>query len=135
MNIDEVIDTYIKLREQKAQKKAEMDAVMRTFDEGMEKLEGWLKLQADKMGVTQFKSPSGTAFFKTDDYVNIANWEAFKDFVIKNQAYDMLEKRASKVSVRHYIDSNGSVPPGLNYNTRLVLNVRKPTANPEPIYE
>jgi hypothetical protein len=52
-------------------------------------------------------------------------------FVKENEAYDLLEKRVSKVAVRGYIDQTKAVPPGVNYGTRLDVNIRKPTASVE----
>jgi hypothetical protein len=47
-------------------------------------------------------------------------------FIRDNEAFDMLEKRISKVAVRGYIDANKAVPPGVNYGTKLEVNIRKP---------
>jgi hypothetical protein len=38
----------------------------------------------------------------------------------------MLEKRISKIAVRGYIEANKAVPPGVNYGTKLEINIRKP---------
>jgi hypothetical protein len=43
----------------------------------------------------------------------------------------MLEKRVSKTAVRGYIDQQKAVPPGINYGTKLEVNVRKPAAGSE----
>jgi hypothetical protein len=43
----------------------------------------------------------------------------------------MLEKRVSKTAVRAYIDQTKSVPPGVNYGTKLEVNIRKPGAKIE----
>jgi len=46
--------------------------------------------------------------------------------LMENEAYDLLEKRVSKVAVRGYIDMNKAVPAGVTYGTRVDINVRKP---------
>ena len=126
---------YIVLRDRKAAIKAEAEGKTNAITEQMVKLEAWLKNQADQLGTTQFKTPSGTAFFKTDDYSTVADWDAVLDFIKANQAYDMLEKRVNKTAVRSYLDEHKQLPPGVNYGTRLVLNVRKPTAKTEEIID
>ena len=45
---------------------------------------------------------------------------------MNNDAFDMLEKRVSKTAVRGYIEKNKTVPSGVNYGTRIDVNVRKP---------
>jgi hypothetical protein len=61
------------------------------------------------------------------DFANVADWDAVLTFVRENDAYDMFEKRISKTAVRGYIDQTKAVPPGVNYGTRIEVNVRKPT--------
>lgn len=131
VNVDDVISTYMKLRGQKDALEAEVKEKVSTIKAKMEKLESWIKEQADAQGVTSFKTRHGTAFLTTSDYANVADWDAMIAFVKENEAYDLLEKRVSKVAVRGYIDQTKAVPPGVNYGTRLDVNIRKPTASVE----
>jgi len=62
---------------------------------------------------------------------DVADWDAVLGFIRENDAYDMLEKRISKVAVRGYIDATKAVPPGVNYGTKLEVNIRKPVARVE----
>lgn len=126
MNVDEVIGAYIKLRAKKDAIEAETKERVKEIKEKLSKFEAWLKEQADAQGVTSFKTKHGTAFVTTVDFANVADWDATLDFVIQNDAYDLLEKRVSKTAVRGYIDKLKAVPPGINYGTRLDVNVRKP---------
>ena len=52
-------------------------------------------------------------------------------FIKDNDAFDMLEKRVSKTAVRAYIDMHNTVPAGVNFGTKLGVNVRKPTTKEE----
>jgi len=129
INVDDVIATYMKLRYQKEAVEAGIKEEVATIKAKMEKLESWIKEQADAQGVTSFKTKHGTAFLTTTDYANVADWDAVLDFIRENDAYDMLEKRISKMAVRGYIDLNKSVPAGVNYGTKLEVNIRKPSAS------
>lgn len=128
VNVDDVIATYVKLRDQKAAVEAETKEKVAAFNAKLTKLEAWIKEQADAQGVTSFKTRHGTAFLTTTDFANVADWDAVLNYIRENEAYDMLEKRVSKVAVRGYIEHNKAVPPGINYGTRLDVNIRKPTA-------
>lgn len=130
-NIGDVIRTYMKLRDQKAAIEAELKERVADLKGKMEKLEAYLKTQMDAQGLTSFKSDYGTAFFTTTDYANVADWDAVLSFVRENEAYDMLEKSVSKIAVRDYIERFKAVPPGINYGTKLVVNIRKPGAKAE----
>lgn len=127
VNIDEVIAAYIKFRDMKAQIKAEAETRMGALEAKMDKLEAWLKEKADADGVTSFRTKHGTAFLTTVDFASVADWDAMLKFVVENEAFDMFEKRVSKTAVRGYIDQMKRVPPGVNYGTRIEVNVRKPT--------
>lgn len=130
-NVGDVIRTYMKLRDQKAAIEGEVKERIADLKGKMEKLEAYLKTQMDAQGLTSFKSDYGTAFLTTTDYANVADWDAVLTFVRDNEAYDMLEKRVSKIAVRGYIESNKAVPPGITYGTKLEVNIRKPGAKAE----
>jgi hypothetical protein len=85
----------------------------------------------DKQGLTSVKSKYGTAFLTTTDYANVEKWDAVLEFVKQHSAYDLLEKRVSKIAVRGYIEQYKAVPPGVTYGTKLEVNIRKPTAKAE----
>lgn len=129
ITVDSVIATYMKLRSQKESIEAETKDRVSGIKAKMEKLEAWIKEQADAQGVTSFKTRHGTAFLTTSDYANVADWDSVLDFIREHEAYDMLEKRISKVAVRGYIEQNKTVPPGVNYGTRLDVNIRKPAVS------
>ena len=131
VTVDEVVSAYIKLRSKKEAMEADTKAEVKKIVEKMDKFEGWLKQQADAQGVTSFKTKHGTAFLKTTDYANVENWDAAFKFILDNQAYDLLNKAVSKVAVRGYIEMNKAVPPGVNYGTKIEVEVRKPTTRVE----
>ena len=68
VNVDDVVATYMKLRSQKEAIEAEVKDRVSTIKAKMEKLEAWIKEQADAQGVTSFKTKHGTAFLTTTDY-------------------------------------------------------------------
>jgi hypothetical protein len=131
VQVDDVVATYMKLRSQKESMEAEVKDKVSTIKAKMEKLEAWIKEQADVQGVTSFKTKHGTAFLTTTDYANVADWDAVLDFIREQEAFDMLEKRISKIAVRGYIEANKAVPPGVNYGTKLEINIRKPATRVE----
>lgn len=131
VNVDDVVSAYMKLRDKKESMEAAVKEQTKAIKEKMNQLEAWLKEKADADGVTSFKTKHGTAFLTTTDYATVADWDAVLNFIRENEAFDMLEKRVSKIAVRGYIESNKAVPAGVNYGTKLEINIRKPTAKVE----
>mgnify|MGYP003110084633 FL=1 len=128
LTVDEVINTYLKLRKKKEAIEAETKDKVKGIKDNMAKLEGWIKEQADTQGVKSFKTDHGTAFLTTTDFAQVADWDSVLEYIKNNDAFDMLEKRVSKTAVRGYIEKNKTVPSGVNYGTRIDVNVRKPVA-------
>lgn len=131
LTVDQVIAGYLKLRDKKSLILTNAKNEAEAIDAQLQKFEAWIKAQADAQGVTSFRTKHGTAFLTTSDYANVADWDAVLDFVKEHGAYDLLEKRISKNAVRGYIDLNKSIPAGVNYGTRLDVNIRKPSAKLE----
>lgn len=131
LTVDQVVQGYIKLRDQKGALVAQLKAQTDAIDVKLQKMEAWIKEQADAQGVTSFKTAHGTAFLTTQDYASVGDWDAVLQFVKENDAYDMLEKRVSKNAVRGYLEQNKAVPSGVNYGTRLDVNVRRPATKVE----
>jgi prophage tail gpP-like protein len=128
VTVDEVVAAYVKLRNKRDALKKEMEARIDEIKSKMSKLEAWVKETADAQGVTSFKTKHGTAFLTTTDYAQVANWDALLEHILENESYDMFEKRVSKLAVRGYIEAHKTVPPGVNYGTRIEVQVRKPSA-------
>jgi hypothetical protein len=131
ITVDQAIAAYMKLRGKKAEVEARIKDEVAQLEASMDKIEKWIKTQADTMGVTSFKTPHGTAFLTTKDYANVENWDATLAFIKENDAYDMLNKAVNKTAVRGYIEQYKAVPPGVNYGTKIEVSVRKPTAKVE----
>ena len=126
VSVDKVISKYLELRNTKESIESEAKEKVKGIKEAMAKLEGWIKEKADTDGVKSFKTANGTAFLTTTDFAQVADWDAVLGFIKDNDAFDMLEKRVSKKAVRDYIDEHKTVPSGVNYGTRIDVNVRKP---------
>jgi len=126
LTVDSVIEGYLKLRAQKQAIEARTKEQTSAIDANMDKLEARLKLKAEETGVTSFKTDHGTAFLTTVDFANVADWDAVLKFVRENDAWDMLEKRVNKNAVRQRIEATKAVPNGVNWASRLDINVRRP---------
>jgi len=128
LTVGDVIRTYMNLRSKKDAIEAEVKDQVKEIKAKMSKLEAYLKTKMDADGLTSFKSDWGTAFLTTNDYANVADWDEVVQFAKENDAYDLFEKRVSKNAVRGYIDLNKTIPPGINYGTRVDVNIRRAAA-------
>lgn len=131
MKMDDVVSAYLSYRGQKEQLEREVKEKVADLKQKMLKLESYIKIEADKQGVTSFKTPHGTAFVTTSDFASVADWDAVLDYIKTNDAYDLLERRVNKLAVRDRIDAEGAPPAGVNFGTKIGVNIRKPSKKVE----
>ena len=129
--VDKLIKAYLLLRNKKEAIVAKVKEEVSGIKEQMAQLENFMQLKADEQGVTQFKTENGTAFLSTVDQALVSDWDKVLEFVAKNEAYELLEKRVSKYAVRDYMKQNKELPPGVSYRTLIKVSVRKPSTKIE----
>jgi phage host-nuclease inhibitor protein Gam len=125
MKLSEAVSIYIKMRDKKAQMKAEFDASVAPLNEKMEKLEAKLLDVFNKTGMDSVKTEFGTAYTTTRVTASVADREIFMTHVKENDDWAMLEVRASKSAVEQYRETNNDLPPGISLREERVVNVRR----------
>ena len=128
MKVDELVDKYIKLRDKKASIKAEYDAKIEEYDKMLDGLESLLLNTFNETGMDSVKTASGTAYVTTRTSASVADWDAFfNGYILQNEAWEMLERRANKTAIEQYKAANSELPPGINWTETRVINVRRPS--------
>ncbi len=125
MNIKELVDTYIRLRDQKDAIRKDYQAKVGKIDAALSKIETVFLKTLDKAGVESFRSPAGTVFKKTQTYVSTVDKEAFLSYVQEHDAWHLMDIRAGKVAVREFVEDTGTPPPGVNIRNELTVQVRR----------
>jgi hypothetical protein len=131
VTVDAAVAAYIRLRSEKEAIEQEMKDRVEIVKSKMAKLEAWFQQYLDETGQTSAKTKQGTVFMTTTDYARVADWDAILEFIKEREAFDLLEKRVSKNAVRGYIEADGSVPPGVNYGSKISVNIRRPSDGTE----
>lgn len=125
MKLSDAVSLYIKMRDKKAQMKAEFDASVAPLNEKMEKLEAKLLDVFNKTGMDSVKTEFGTAYTTTRVTASVADREIFMTHVKENDDWALLEVRASKAAVEQYRENNNDLPPGISMREERVVNVRR----------
>jgi Lhr-like helicase len=125
MKLSELVAKYIELRDKKAQIKAEYDGKIGKLDDILDKIETTLLKTFDQAGMDSVKTEFGTAYTSTRTTASVADPDAFMTFCKANDAWHLLEKRASKIAVEQYKAEHGDVPPGVNYRAERNVNIRR----------
>lgn len=126
MKINEAVELYIKMRDKKAQMKAEFDEKIAPLNEKMEKLEAKLLQAFQTLGMDSVKTEFGTAYTTVRTSASVADKDAFMNFVKEQGEWSLLEIRAAKVAVEQFREANDNeLPPGIDIREERVVNVRR----------
>ncbi len=128
VKVDEIVEKYIKLRDKKAEIKAKYEADIAKYDEALDKLESLLLNTFNETGIDSVKTSVGTAYASLRTSASVADWDAyFNGYILPNQAWEMLERRANKTAIEQYRSANNELPPGINWSETRTINVRRPS--------
>lgn len=125
INVETVIQAFLKLREQRSQLKKAYDDEDALLKGKMDKLETWLMSQMQATGAKQLGSTAGTAYQQTVMKGNCSDWPTFWDWLAENKRFDMMEKRISIKSIQEYYQETNDMPPGINVSPELRVVIRK----------
>jgi phage host-nuclease inhibitor protein Gam len=125
MKLSEAVAIYIKMRDKKAQMKAEFDASVAPLNEKMEQLEAKLLDVFNKTGMDSVKTEFGTAYTTTRVTASVADREIFMNFVKDKEEWSLLEVRAAKTAVEQFRSIHDDIPPGISMREERVVNVRR----------
>lgn len=125
MKLSEAVAIYIKMRDKKAQMKAEFEASVAPLTEKMDKLEAKLLDVFNKTGMDSVKTEFGTAYTTTRVTASVADKEAFMNYVKDHEEWSLLEVRAAKTAVEQFRSIHDDIPPGISMREERVVNVRR----------
>lgn len=125
MKIEEVVEKYVLLRDKKSQVKARYDEEVAKIDDVMKRVEGALLKHFDTVGVESVSTKAGTAYKATRSSATVGDWDSFIAFVRAQDAYNFLEHRVSKSAVEEFKAANEDLPPGVNWRSEVVVNIRR----------
>jgi hypothetical protein len=125
MNFDRAAQLYISLRQEKEAVEAEAKRRTAEIKAKMAELENWFTLKAEEAGLKNVPTMHGTAYWSTHYSATVAAREPFFEFVKENDAWDLVQARASSSAVKSFIDGHGEPPPGVNFSAVKVFNLRE----------
>lgn len=125
MNLDQVVDRYVKLRDKKKEMEEAHKASLRPINEAMERLEVALLTHLEQNGTEAVRTKAGTAYKKTETSITIADKEVFKNHLFETGRWDLADIRASKTGIEAYREENDDLPPGVNWRQSLSVGIQR----------
>lgn len=93
--------------------------------EKLEELENKLLAELNNLGINNFGGAHGTVFKSSRSSATIADGSVFRDYVISNELWDLVDWRANATAVAEHIKDQHVPPPGVNFTTVITANVRR----------
>lgn len=113
-----VRDMLKALEEEHAKKKKELNSVLET-------LSGIIQKFMDDHNLENLATAAGTCYKSTRHTASLSDPAAFMNYVIANQAFDLLDRRANSTAVKAFVQEHNSLPPGCNLSAIQSLGVRR----------
>jgi hypothetical protein len=123
----DLIGEYISLRDQKkAADEMYATFIRQHYGQRMEEIElillDFLNTEA---GSNSISGDSGTAYKKVDTSVTVADAKAFREYVIANQRFELIDWRAAKTPIMENVEAGEALPPGINFSQRASVGIRR----------
>lgn len=100
---------------------------LKPFVELQNQLTAWFTEELDRVGAKSVKTEQGTVYQSTRYSAALNDPKAFMDYVITNNAFDLLDRKANSTAVRDFIEQHKSEPPGCRLSAIRTVGVRRAT--------
>lgn len=122
----DLIAEFVSLRDQKkvADEKYEEFAKLH-FSNRMDELK---LLILDHLNTTGLDSVSGagfTAYKLVQTSATVGDARAFREWVIDQQAWEMLDWRVNKTATKEAVEDGQPLPPGINFSQAVTIGIRR----------
>lgn len=124
-DINTRVAQYVALRDLIKAKNDAHKKAMKPANDTLEQLNSVLLAHLNSVGVNSASTDGGTVYRTEKKSAGLADAQAFMDFVIANNAWDLLDRKANVTAVEDYITTNNAPPPGVNWSSTFVVGVRR----------
>ena len=121
-----LVKLFIALRDRRARRKADYQLDDVGDREKQEKIEVEFLKRFNKRGIDNVSARGiGTAYRSVRASAKVADWDSLLEFIKKEGAWEMLERRVSKVAVEQFKAETDDLPPGVDWGETQVINFRR----------
>ena len=123
---DMLTRTYIKIRNKRAELKAEFEEQDSVLEAQINALKSELLDYCKAQNIDSVRTQEGTFYrtIKTRYWTN--DWDSMNKFILEHEVPQFYEKRLNQTVMKQFLEENPDVlPPGLNVDSEYVITVRK----------
>jgi hypothetical protein len=127
VDTEEVVKAYLAIRNERDRLRNEYEAADKKLVEDLKKLESVLLDLCNTVNANSIKTSLGTVIRKLNERYFCSDWDNFKQYVLENEAIELLERRISQGSFKQHLEERegDGLPPGVNVMREYGVTVRK----------
>lgn len=131
--VEKLVGDYVALRDRVSEMDEAHEAAVKPGKDAMNQIQGRLTELLDRAGASSIKTSLGTAIVNTKWTASLADPQAFMDYVIAHNRFDLIDRRANATAVKEFVKNNpdGTTPPGVNLSAIRTIGVRRPSTKAE----
>lgn len=119
------VSQYVQLRDELKRMDDEHSERKRPLTALKEKLEAQMLEYIQATNSNSISTNAGTMYITPRKSASLADPAAFMEYVVKNNAWDLLDRKANVSAVEDFINEHEAPPPGCNFTTRLTVGVQR----------
>ena len=130
MKLDDLVTTYLTIRNERNTLKNQWEIRDAELKADLEQLEQAMLVACNAINADSIRTGSGTIIKSLKETYTCGDWDNFKQFVVDNNALDLLQQRISQTNFKEFMSTRQEegLPPGISTMREVSITVRKPTS-------
>lgn len=130
VKLEDLVQTYLTIRNERTIIKNQWEMKDKELESDMKSLEQALLAACNEINADSIRTGHGTVIRSMKETYVCNDWDHFKQFVVENNAVDLLQQRISQNNFKEFISLNSDcgLPPGISTLREVAVTVRKPTS-------
>ena len=130
MKLDDLVTTYLTIRNERNTLKNQWEIRDAELKADLEQLEQAMLVACNEINADSIRTGSGTIIKSLKETYTCGDWDNFKQFVVDNNALDLLQQRISQTNFKEFMSTrqDEGLPPGISTLREFAITVRKPTS-------
>jgi hypothetical protein len=123
---EKYVRVYIKMRDARAQLKAEYEEKDAEIKRQMNMVESTLLETCKAAGANSINTGAGTVIRGVKTNYWTSDWESMHQFIKENDALDLVERRIAQRAMGEYLQKNpDKLPKGMNVESKYTVTIRR----------
>jgi hypothetical protein len=130
IQLDELVNAYLKIRNKKDSLYQEFQKTDRELKADLAQIEQVMLSSLNEVSADSIRTSGGTIIKTLKENYVCSDWSNFKDFVLDNEAVELLQQRIHQANFKEFLASRSEdgLPPGISTLREFNIVVRKPTS-------